>query len=38
MLGDYALLAAYRTGIKVDPRRLLRAIHTDLHADDKKDF
>jgi putative alpha-1,2-mannosidase len=38
MLGAYALLSAYRTGINVDPRRILKAIHTDLFSEDKSDF
>ncbi len=38
MLGCYALLCAYRTGVRVDPRRVLRAIRTDLFSDGKKDF
>jgi predicted alpha-1,2-mannosidase len=38
MLGSYALLSACRIGINVDPHRVLRTIHKDLYADDKKDF
>ena len=38
MLGDYALLTAYRYGINMDVNRLLKVLETDIYADDKFDF
>ena len=38
MLGSYALLTAYRYGLKVDPARILKNLKTDLLAPDKRDF
>jgi len=38
MLGDYALLTAYRYGVDLDAERMLKVITTDIFADNKKDF
>ncbi len=38
MLGAYALITAYRFGIKIDVKRMLKVIETDIFADNKKDF
>lgn len=38
MLGAYVLLTAYRFGLEVDPKRMLKVIITDLLTDDKEDF
>lgn len=38
MLGAYALITAYRYGISIDVRRMLKVIETDIFADNKKDF
>lgn len=38
MLGDYVLLTAYRYGIKIDPKRMLKVIEDDVFADNKTDF
>ena len=38
MLGAYALLTAYRYGVKLDAERMLRVIESDMFADNKKDF
>lgn len=38
MLGDYALLTAFRYGVNVDPQRIVDVIKTDLLADNKRDF
>ncbi len=38
MLGAYALITAYRYGIDIDVRRMLKVIETDIFADNKKDF
>lgn len=38
MLGAYALITAYRYGIPLDVRRMLKVIETDIFADNKKDF
>lgn len=38
MLGDYALLTAYRYGIAMDADRLLKVLETDIYAEDKTDF
>lgn len=38
MLGCYTLMQAYRTGIPVDAKRMLKCIKTDLLAENKLDF
>lgn len=38
MLGSYALLTAYRYGLPVDGKRILKNLKTDLFAPDKRDF
>lgn len=38
MLGAYALITAYRYGIKLDPKRMLRVIAEDVFAPNKTDF
>lgn len=38
MLGVYALLTAYRYGVKLDPDRLLKVIESDVFFENKKDF
>ena len=38
MLGGYVLLTAYRYGVEMDVKRMLRVIKNDIFADDKKDF
>ncbi len=38
MLGAYALLTAYRFGLRVDPKRMLKVIAADVFSDGKKDF
>ena len=38
MLGSYALITAYRYGLPVDGRRILKNLKTDLFAPDKRDF
>ncbi len=38
MLGAYALLTAYRYGVKMDAGRMLRVIESDMFAENKKDF
>lgn len=38
MLGDYALLTAYRYGVPMDAARLLKVLAADIFAEDKTDF
>lgn len=38
MLGDYVLITAYRYGIKIDVKRMLKVIEADVFADNKTDF
>lgn len=38
MLGSYALITAWRYGLNVDGRRILKNLKTDLAAPDKRDF
>ncbi|HBL40293.1 MAG TPA: hypothetical protein DDY98_01465, partial [Ruminococcaceae bacterium] len=38
MLAEYVLLTAYRYGVKVDVKRMLRCIENDIFAENKKDF
>ncbi len=38
MLAEYVLLTAYRYGVKVDAKRMLRCIETDIFAENKRDF
>ena len=37
-LGAYVLMTAYHYKIKIDPHRMVKAIHRDIFADNKKDF
>ena len=38
MLGDYILLTAFRYGIPVDPKRMLKVIRNDVFSPEKTDF
>lgn len=38
MLGEYVLLTAYRYGVKIDAKRMLKVCESDIFAENKTDF